>query len=315
MLFKTGIDLHERLSGFIAESDELSIFVPYIKLEPLKALIEKHNSIRSVFVRWEPKDIVTGASDLEIYPYLKERNISLFRNPRIHLKAFVDGNRKCYLGSANISRRALDYPKSESYNYELATVVNHLSVSDLLYFDKIKAESLLITDHIYSQILDQVKTIADPFSDNVDFKIELEPTEKDFLISALPMTYSFELFETTYFSQVTKSDEELNCFLHDLTLYRIPLGLDKDELYFRLRNSFFNHPFISCFIRELKDNREMRFGAVRIWIQQNCSDAPTPRRWEITENIQILYRWIITLGEGKYRIYQPNHTEILQIVE
>ena len=55
----------------------------------------------------------------------------------------------------------------------------------------------------------------------------------------------------------------------------------------------------------------MYFGEVKAFIHNNCSNVPLPRRWEITENIQILYRWIVKLGNGKYGIDTPNHSERL----
>ena len=58
----------------------------------------------------------------------------------------------------------------------------------------------------------------------------------------------------------------------------------------------------------------MYFGEVKLFIHNNCSDVPLPRRWEITENIQILYRWIIKLGNGKYAVDKPNHSERIFIV-
>ena len=52
---------------------------------------------------------------------------------------------------------------------------------------------------------------------------------------------------------------------------------------------------------------------IKLW--QNCVDVPTPRKFEITENIQILYRWIVKLGNGKYKVDVPgSHSERLSIV-
>jgi hypothetical protein len=314
MLYRTGDNLSDELSNFIANSNNLSIFVPYIKLEPLKQLINCYDNITAVYVRWKPHDLILGASDLEVYLYLRSRNIPLYRNTRIHLKAFVDDNKRCFLGSANISSRALNLPESNNFNFELATISDKLSIADLLYFSQIKDSSLLITDNIYSQFCEQLpsKDTSKPQDD--DFNIIIDGSEKDFLISSLPMSYSFEEFEDIYFKQSPSSQIELNCFLHDLTLYKIPLGLSRDEFYLKVKTNFFNHRFILEFLKVLEEAKEMRFGAVQNWIHRNCADAPIPRRWEITQNIQILYRWIISLAEGRYRIFRPNHTEILQVV-
>jgi hypothetical protein len=128
------------------------VVCPYIKISTLKALFQDKNNVNSVYVRWEAKDLIGGSSDLEIYPYLKEKSIPLFRNPRIHLKAYLDDYRRCFLTSANISSRALNLPPHDSYNYEIGTIVENLDFQDRLYFSMIENESMLITDTIYLQI-------------------------------------------------------------------------------------------------------------------------------------------------------------------
>jgi hypothetical protein len=54
-LFKTGIDLKENLVEFINNSTNLFVFVPYIKLEALKYLLDNNTSCKAIFVRWETK--------------------------------------------------------------------------------------------------------------------------------------------------------------------------------------------------------------------------------------------------------------------
>ena len=88
-LLRNGIDLSDELLKFTSHSENLFIFVPYIKLEPLKQLLASSDKCKLIVVRWETKDLVLGSSDLEVYQYCKEKNISLYRNPRLHLKAWV----------------------------------------------------------------------------------------------------------------------------------------------------------------------------------------------------------------------------------
>jgi hypothetical protein len=310
-IFKNGVDLLNSLEEFIDNSSRLSIYVPYIKLVALEHLINHSSEVKSITVRWEPKDLITGASDLEIYPYLKERGITLFRNNRLHLKSFVDNNKRCFLGSANISSRALNLPKSSYYNYELATIVDDLSLDDRLYFLNIERESTLITDNIFEQIKEQLVDWQNDVQEEDDFNLKIEAPDKDFLISSLPMSFTVASFLSIYQTGKAVNEEELNCFLHDLALYEIPLGLPIDEVYFQLNNSFLTHPFIKAFLENLDEKGEMYFGSVKSWIHDRCADVPIPRKWEITLNIQILYKWIIALGEGKYGVDQPNYSERL----
>ncbi len=315
MLYKNGHNLSKGIIEYLSNSTSLYIFVPYIKLETLKLLINNSESVKAIFVRWEAKDLITKSSDLEIYPYLKSKGISLYRNPRIHLKAYLDNFQRCFLTSANISSRALNTPEFNDFNYEIGTVVDSLSIEDRYYFSQIESESLLITDKIYTQISDQIDSLNyDDFNDIV-LNFELDTLEKDYLISALPMTFCVDTFFRIYENQEFVSETELNCTLHDLATYKIPLGLDSSNFRNQLKIAFFEHKFIEGFLRFVDANGEVYFGSAKEWIHRNCADVPTPRKWEITENIQILFRWIVKLSEGKYVVDRPNYSERLRKVK
>ena len=310
MLFKNGIDLDTKLTEYIHNSQSLFIFAPYIKIETLKNLIDNNVNVKAVFVRWEPKDLILGSSDFEIYPYLKSKGIVLYRNARLHLKAYLDEYKKCFLTSANISSRALNLPQYANYNYEIGTVIENLGIEDRLYFSIIESDSILITDSIYQQICKQLTEKKSELVEK-EFILTFETPDKDFLISSLPMTYSVEILCKIYEDKEGISETELNCMLHDLAIYKIPLDLTSTEFRDKLAEAFFFHKFIKSFLENLESTNEIYFGSAKDWIHKNCVDVPIPRKWEITENIQILYRWIVTLGNGKYNIDRPNYSERL----
>ena len=310
MLFRNGIDLDTKLAEYIHNSQSLFIFAPYIKIETLKNLIDNNVNVKAVFVRWEPKDLILGSSDFEIYPYLKSKGIVLYRNARLHLKAYLDEYKKCFITSANISSRALNLPQHTNYNYEIGTIVENLGIEDRLYFSTIESDSILITDSIYQQICEQLTEKKRRLVEK-EFSLTFEAPDKDFLISALPMTDSVETLYRIYEDKENISETELNCMLHDLAIYKIPLDLSSTEFRDKLAEAFFSHKFIKVFLENLKSTNEIYFGSAKDWIHKNCADVPIPRKWEITENIQILYRWIVTLGNGKYNVDRPNYSERL----
>jgi hypothetical protein len=315
MLFKNGINLHSALTDYINRSQALFVFCPYVKLEALKRLIDHSEKVKAVFVRWQPEDLIFGASDLEIYPYLKGKRIALYRNPRLHLKAYIDEYRKCFLSTANVSSRGLNLPLSAHYNYEIGTVIESLTIEDRLYFSIIENDSMLVTDNIYRQLNEQLPEKKAQFPNETEFTLKLEEPDKEFLISSLPMTYSVETLFRIYEDNEFVNEVELNCALHDLALYRIPFGLESPEFRQKLSEAFFKHKFIESFLGTLENKREIYFGSAKDWIHKNCTDVPTPRKWELTENVQILYRWIVKLGDGKYKVDVPGaYSERLSLV-
>ncbi len=315
MFYKNGIDLQPKLSEFICHSQAIFIFSPYIKLETLKSLIDEQDNVKAVFVRWETKDLILGSSDLEVYPYLKEKGIALYRNSRLHLKAYLDEYKKCFLTSANISSRALNLPPFSNFNYEIGTIIEELGIDDRLYFNIIESDSILITDNIYKQFNEQLPEKKKEFPDENEFNFNIEAPDRDFLISSLPMTYSIETLFRIYEDKEFVSDLELNCALHDLAIYKIPLGLPSNEFRAQLTEAFFSHKFIQGFLQNIEPTGEVYFGTAKEWIHRNCTDVPIPRKWEITENIQILYRWIVKLGDGRYAVDRPNYSERLMKVK
>jgi hypothetical protein len=304
-LFRNGIDLSFKLLEFIRNSKDLIIFSPYVKLTTLKELLNDTNSVKAVYVRWEIKDLLDGASDLDVYYYLKEKGIPLFRNTRLHLKAYLAGIDNCFLTTANISSRALNLPPYANFNYEIGTIANKLSMHELLYFEEIKSESHFISDEVVLQIKSLLETTDFTPPPTIE-GLELQPVlEQDFLVSSLPMSYSVEKLYDVYVSSELQSNVDYACAVHDICLYKIPLGLDKASFLSLLKVNFFSQRFISKFLENLNGSGEIYFGEAKEWIVNNCCSVPTPRKWEITSNVQILYRWVVDLGDGKYQVDIP----------
>jgi hypothetical protein len=219
----------------------------------------------------------------------------------------VDCYKQCLLTSANISSRALNLSTSTNYNYEIGTTIDNLSIDDRLYFARLEQSSTLITPELFSKISKQV----DCYPRQAQELPDLEVPERAFLISSLPMSTDINQLTEFYFNKSVENETELNCAIHDLALYDIPFGLSQGVFYTRIKQSFFAHPFIKAFIGKIDERGEIYFGEAKSWIQANCSNVPIPRRWEITENIQILYRWFYQLDSTNYKIDRPSYSERL----
>lgn len=284
------------------------IFSPYIKLEALN-YINASKSIKKIVVAWHKEDLLKGVSDLEIYDYCKDNNIELYRNPKIHLKVFWDGDQEIILGSANVTQKGLGLV--EASNHELSAHLNTVDDSTKAFLNKILNESVLITDEIYEQINSQLKNEQMMLPKIKDFDL-IASTEDYFLLSQLPQSYSPEYLLAMAKSEPDDAIDKL-CLEHDLKTYRITY-LNDEQFLENLKNNFNTHPFIVKFKKHINEIESLHYGGVVKWIQENCKEVPIPRSFELKQDsiVNILYRWICFF-DNSFEVTRPRYSEIIQI--
>lgn len=293
-------------------NQELLIISPFIKKDVLDLLLKNCHARISIITTWNIRDLQLGISDIQLYQYCKERGISLFLNPRIHLKAFIGDYSSCIFGSANISEKGLAI--TQNYNFELNGKIETLNPASIFYFKKILFESILVDEGIvklYQQAIDKMQPLPIAPEPNID----LTSRKSEFLISALPMSFDIkQLFEIYSNQYMAESREARDCAIHDIILYNLPTNLPYSQFRTILKERFFSSRFIQKLLEFISDDGRY-FGEVKTWIQQNCEDVPVPSRRDLTGNIQVLYRWIVDLSDGEYKVDRPHHSERLYKVK
>ncbi len=300
--------LFEHIRKYVLDapaSETIFLFVPYIQVEVLARLLEGVENRMVIVTTWDPADLLSGASDLAVYPYCRERGIALYVSEALHLKVYSVGLDSAIVATGNISRRGL----MPDGNYEAATTAERLTNEDRLFFETIRANARLVDDYMYSELQTWVKLNSINVSKPPTLKDVIPmPDREDFLVSALPMTYRVDVLAAGYAKICTGQDpsddqEVVACIFHDLANYSIPLGLSDDEFRRELSNQFFAHPFIRRMDEFIAP--EAYFGRIKEWIQNNCNDVPVPSRRELTGNVQVLLEWFMSLGNGKYVVDVP----------
>ena len=288
----------------VASDQTIFIFVPYIKTSVLERLLEGLENRIVIITTWKPLDIIFGSSELELYPFCKEHEITLYVNNSLHLKMYSVGLDEAILATGNISNSGL-LPNG---NYEAATRIS-LTSSDRLFLENIRHKSRLIDDEIYEILKVWIEdNKIEPIDDISLESIIPESKKDDFLTSALPMTRNIDDliygYQRIRVGEEPSTDSEIrSCILHDLTNYQIIRGLNEEEFINMLTVKFFAHPFIRKIDEFIVP--EAYFGRIKEWIQNNCNDVPVPSRRELTGNVQVLLEWFVRLGDGKYVIDVP----------
>lgn len=277
----------------IADEKRLRLIVaPFIKLGALKELIEACEDISEleVVVRWQAGDLVAGVSDVEIYPYLKELGVPLFRHTSIHLKLLVFNQLLAFHSSGNVTMKGLGLVPNG--NIEIGCSVT-LGPADWRNLFRLLGNSQKVDDAMY----EQAKAYA--LTNTQDHEplppMNLQPADmKEFSKNALPTSENPAALFDFYSKQPDgEADiEESVQFIHDIVTYEVPDGLDKSEFFSELELKFKTHPFISKLVEHIRSNGSLSFGAVNAWITDNCSDTPRPYRRDLKTTTRHLYDWL-----------------------
>lgn len=247
-----------------------------------------------MITRWSARDILARVSDLSIYPYLKKRRVPLYVHSSIHLKLFVFDTAVAFHTSGNITQRGLG--TSPRANVEIGCLVE-LQRRDWEHIYGILQRSVRVDDAVCERAIEYLR--ANEQESSVAPLLRLEPMQdKEFSVLSLPASehpeqlYSVCLDATNGVDTEQAQGDVAAACAHDLILYHVPEGLDRQAFFDTLKQHFRSHPFVLAIVRFIREHKSARFGLVNEWLQRECSDKPTPYRWELKRNTRILYTWL-----------------------
>ena len=102
-----------------------------------------------VLARWDARDLVSGASDLEVYEIVSARGFEFFINQRLHGKCALIDDARLFIGSANLTASGLQL--GIQGNLECGTMMEP-SEADCATVRELFADSVLVTPLLYLDI-------------------------------------------------------------------------------------------------------------------------------------------------------------------
>ena len=281
------------------------LFVPYVQADVAGRLLEGIRNRVVVVTTWNPQDIRSGSSDLDLYQLCRGRGYALYVSQNLHLKVYSVGLEGAVLATGNVSHAGL----MPGGNHEAAIPVGRLTPANRLFLEGIRRDARLVDDGMYNALKrwaeeNKMKPLAMPAIDDIVPMVGRD----EFLVSALPMTRRIDDLVAGYEriaagKEPSEDQETAACIFHDLANYGIDQGLAKEGFLRELSIRFFAHPFVKRIDEFIAP--EAYFGRIKEWIQDNCTDVPIPSRRELTGNVQILLEWFAVLGGGRYVVDVP----------
>ncbi len=249
-----------------------------------------------LLVRLRPEDILSGASDLELYPYCKTHGWKMYFRLDLHAKTYVFDHVRCIIGSANATGHGMNL--SEQANYEMATTCL-LAERDVRNLKLLLKGAVEMTDAIY----DSMKQIIDHTAKNADTSHVQWPNS---IVKLACPDYSLLFSEDfpTCSSPMDASTDDL-LFLNgnpSMELATMRECLETSKCYQWLKNLIDNSA-----------NHEMYFGSISAQLHNQLLDEPKPYRKDVKEILSNLLNWISILQCTQLVVDRPNHSQRVRL--
>lgn len=253
-------------------------------------------------VRWEPYDLLQGASDLEVYLTAKKFGWRLFINSRLHAKTAIFDKKRVLIGSANYTENGMGLTGPRA---NLETVVKVDATPELLGWQKkILEDSIEITDELYELIAKEIAAF-DPqwkpkinfsFTENLQQKMREKQGAlftKDFVFCKVP-----QLLQTSFGDDVDH-DRELLGIGENASLEEIAAAFRKLKIFKWAEETI---------------DKELFFGTFSKIMHDALQDDPKPYRQSVKSLVANLIEWLTVLYPEKFKQERPNYsTRIVRI--
>lgn len=287
---------------------EVIIFSAFIKVDALKYLAEQTQleSSKDVLIvaRWQKRDLLAGASDLEVYNYCQAKGWRFGISLQMHGKLFCIDEKEIFLGSANLTRRGLHIGLVG--NHEFGTKISAETADMKKLNSFIYSEVRLVDDMLFEAISQEVEIdksnhldiLAASWSNQISMKID-RPV-KFLWVKELPKAKPVSILALRVNDDTVAADCEL-------------FGIDFDRVC--------KAELVSCFkmsrvyrwlLEQLHINETLYFGGVTSALHNALLDDPKPYRVEVKDAVANLYAWA-EMCDDTFIISRPGHSQLLTL--
>jgi hypothetical protein len=263
----------------------LVICSAYIKTGAIAALLANISSLAEVIVvlRWEKRDLETGATDAEVYDFCKARGYRLGVNTALHTKLYSFDRSSIYLGSANLTNRGLSLINSG--NIEVGSKIE-ASEADFTKIDEFLAKEVVwLSDDLVDRMNAELNFggIQDP-----------QPSGGwSLLISGLlakPINHLWlsDLLQNGPIQLLQIDNEDDSSVLRDYDLLGLrPGSLRREDLVVAFKST----RMFGWLMSLLSNGDEVRFGKVSSELHNAIVGDGRVYRSDVKESVVVLFDW------------------------
>lgn len=296
-------------------SKRVLLFSAYCK-EPIfselcASISSNPNLDRILVVRWQMDDLVSGASDLNVYEIAKHNNWGMYLNNALHAKVFIFDN-TAIIGSANLTRGGIA-GQGLGGNIEVCSILECDSKLGS-WVQNLLINSRQLDDKLYENICNEVELAKNDISESQLVKRRFSSHIHN-LINAKSSNslYIRDLFwldrPDILLGETNKVADNKADIDHDLSL----LGLDSLPIKFeKLRVQFeCSKPF--CWFKNAV-GEEIYFGELTAILHNSLKDDPRPYRKDVKSLLQNMINWIQVLSSDMFIVDRPKNSQRIRSI-
>ena len=287
----------------------LIIFSAFVKTNAFEKFIDllegKDVKIKLV-ARWQKHDLLTGASDLEVYKLCSQNGWKFGIDLNLHGKLFLIDYNEIFLGSANLTRNGLNLGIAGNNEFGTKLSANEI---DLLKIEKIFQEEVTwIDDSLYKEIRADIFE-SEPDSMSIVNRCWSKALNR-LLLKRVEYLWIKDLLCTSP-SSLMSLNLDVKEQLLDFELLNLDLdAISKDSI----KNGFRNTRIYQWVINNLLDKNEVRFGEWSSLLHKSILDSKAPYRKEIKEYVSVLFSWFEFLDD-EFEVIKYNITSSVKLKE
>lgn len=296
-----GDELKSRIGELISNSKEIVIVSAYITLPAIQWLTSLTIQDRNVSIigRLSPKDLASGASDMNALKAILDNGWTLKLLANLHAKIYMFDRKKLFVGSANLTANGLKL--SGVGNLE-AVIETDASESDLNFIAHIINSSTDITH----EVLNVMAGLIDKQYYSVD------DTESNFWPDYIfPDTTSLFVSDFPLASPGKCADEySSNPSLPFALVERYERNIPSALNVFKKSKAF------NWLLSELRqaEGQQLYFGALTACLHEALADDPAPYRQDVKDLLGNLLAYVEYLKIQSIQISRPRHSQLVTLL-
>lgn len=278
--------------------NNIQIITAYCKLEALAYIDSKllfSPSTKRILVRFRPEDIISGATDIEIYNYCKSKGWKLYIQLDLHAKTYIFDKKRWIVGSANLTSKGIGLIDNSNCEIAMLADVEETEI------DKINAmfyTATLMTDQLFSLMQTQLS--------NIEKANKIRTSWNGEIISLLNKDIT-----TLFTHDFPKSNDPYSLQQEDLLTFHIQINATQLQIKTAFLNSSCYRWLKNLLVKTAKN--ELSFGGITSALHDTLVNDPKPYRKEIKDLLSNLLSWITALKIDEITIEQPNFAQIVKL--